>query len=264
MQGIYKIKNTVNGKVYIGQSTDIVARWAHHMTYLNENIHGNPHLQNAWNKYGKDKFEFSIIEECEYDKLTEREQYWIDYYGGRNSNKTYNLRDANIGGHLSDITRKRISEAGLGKEPWNKGLTKDTDERIKNYSEKLSNNHLPEEICKRISETVSQLHKDGVYDYKSMAKKGVETRKRNGTVRKDKGVKRGNYSEEWCSNISKGKLEANRIKREKGLPLRIQEKKPVPMKTSICEFCGKEFQQRQCWHKKYCCRVCYQNSRKKV
>lgn len=262
MQGIYKIENIINGKVYIGQSTNIEARWQHHIIYLNENIHRNPHLQNAWNKYGSKHFNFSVIEECEYDVMSDREQYWIDYYGGVESSNTYNARDAYIGGHLSESTRKKLSQSGLGKTPWNKGLTKETDIRIKQYSDKLSEYVMPKEVRNHISESIKQLHKEGKYDYAEMAKKGVETRRKNNTVRKDKGVKRGKYSKEWGDNISKGKLDANRIKREKGLPLRNQEKKPVPMKTTICKFCGKEFQQRKCHYKIYCCRQCYLDSRK--
>ena len=32
MIGIYKITNTTNGKCYIGQSRDIEARWAKHLS----------------------------------------------------------------------------------------------------------------------------------------------------------------------------------------------------------------------------------------
>ena len=260
MQGIYKIENKVNGKVYIGQSTDIEARWQHHIIYLTEHIHGNPHLQNAWNKYGSDKFNFSVIEECEYDMLTEREQYWIDYYGGIESSKTYNLRDANIGGHLSEQTREKLRQVGLGKEPWNKGLTVDTDDRVKRYVE--NNNHiLSVESKQKISETVKQRHKEGIYDYNDIAKKRLATIERNGTVRKDKGTKKGSYSEYHCKRISEGKIKANEEKRKLGLPIRVK-KKSTPMKTTICKFCGKEFQQRQCHYKVFCSRQCYIQSKR--
>ena len=44
---------------------------------LKKNYHHNIHLQNAWNKYGEENFEFSIIEECHMDQLDQREIYWI-------------------------------------------------------------------------------------------------------------------------------------------------------------------------------------------
>src|SRR3989304_1436717 len=63
ISGIYKIINKTNGKYYVGSSNDIIGRWFTHKSQLNRNNHCNPHLQRAWNKYGKDNFEFIIVEE---------------------------------------------------------------------------------------------------------------------------------------------------------------------------------------------------------
>ena len=40
-----------------------------------------------------------------------------------------------------------------GCTPWNKNLTKETDERIKKYAKKLENRKIPEEIRKKLSES---------------------------------------------------------------------------------------------------------------
>lgn len=122
MTGIYRIQNTQNGKVYIGQAVNIHGRLRDHKEKLNTNKHNNEHLQRAWNKYGADKFTFSVIEECELDKLTEREQYWIDYYGGINSVNTYNQRDASSHGTHSEETKQKISkkQRGVPKPPGRK------------------------------------------------------------------------------------------------------------------------------------------------
>lgn len=94
MTGIYKITNLCNGKMYVGQSSDIQHRWIMHKSELRCNHHGNKYLQNAWNKYGEDNFSFDVIEECPYDDLDEREEYWIrelnTYVNYENSNG-YNL-----------------------------------------------------------------------------------------------------------------------------------------------------------------------------
>ena len=76
--GIYKITNTVNGKFYIGSSNNIYNRWKQHKTQLNDGMHGNIHLQNAWNMYGGQNFKFEIIEECAPEIQFEREQYYLD------------------------------------------------------------------------------------------------------------------------------------------------------------------------------------------
>lgn len=76
--GVYKITNTVNGKFYVGSSKDIKGRWYQHKKKLREGIHGNLHLQNAWNLYGEDSFKFEIVEECDSAMQFEREQYYLD------------------------------------------------------------------------------------------------------------------------------------------------------------------------------------------
>lgn len=256
MIGIYKIENKASGKLYIGQSIDIESRWYSHIHDLDSNCHSNRHLQNAWNKYGSNNFQFTVIEKCSEDKLTEREQYWIDFYGGVNSDKNYNNRDAGNCGSPSIETREKLRQINLGKSAWNKGLTAETDERIKKYASKLAKRSIPEEQKYRISETVKLRHKEGIYDYKVANEKKIETRKRNGTIRKDKGVIRGKRSKEIGIAISNGKLNANARKKELGLPLRNQVKKPIPMKISICTVCGKEFEQRRCHYKKTCSETC--------
>ena len=110
MQGIYIIISLVNRKVYIGQSTNIKLRWLGHKEDLRKNRHPNRYLQNAWNKYGEKNFIFSVLEECLEDKLTEREQYWINFYGGINSSHTYNFREASSKGRMSQETLKLMSE----------------------------------------------------------------------------------------------------------------------------------------------------------
>ena len=258
MIGIYKIQNKVSSKVYIGQSIDIESRWYSHIKELRENKHRNEHLQNSWNKYGEENFIFEIVEECKEENLTKREQYWIDYYGGKESETTYNQRDAGNNGSLSNETRKKLSEINKGKPAWNKGLTADTDIRVRNYTNKLKGCHLSEDMKKRISATVKRHHEEGVYDYELSNKKRLKTieeNKKSGKirkVRKDKGVKK---SKEVGNHVSEGKLNANKRKKELGLPLR-NNKNATPLKISECVVCGKHFYQRRCRTKKTCSKEC--------
>lgn len=77
--GIYKIENVFNKKCYVGSAVSLRIRWNKHKNDLCKNIHVNKHLQSAWNKYGKECFNFDVIE-CvsEKSKLIEREQHYID------------------------------------------------------------------------------------------------------------------------------------------------------------------------------------------
>ena len=92
--GIYKIENKVNGKVYIGQARNIEERWKNHISCLNSGKHDNSYLQRAWNKYGKDNFEFIIIEECEIEDLNNLEIKYIrdlNSYIRFDNSKGYNM-----------------------------------------------------------------------------------------------------------------------------------------------------------------------------
>lgn len=115
MVGIYKIENTINNKVYIGQSTDIDKRWKSHKESLRNNRHSNAHLQDSYNKYGSSIFIYSILEECSERDLTDREQYWIDYYGGIDSDQNYNMKGASSAGKLNNDAKLKISKALKGK-----------------------------------------------------------------------------------------------------------------------------------------------------
>ena len=78
MIGIYGIKNKINNKIYIGQSTKIEKRWTTHKRELNKNKHANSFLLRSYKKYGKENFEFLVLEECSKEKLNEKEEKWIN------------------------------------------------------------------------------------------------------------------------------------------------------------------------------------------
>lgn len=88
---IYKITNTVNNKIYIGQTVrNPLLRKEEHFNNLRKGIHHNSHLQHSFEKYGE-VFEFEVIEECSDENLNEREIALIEefksYYKGYNETK---------------------------------------------------------------------------------------------------------------------------------------------------------------------------------
>lgn len=75
MVGIYLITNKINNKKYVGQSKDIERRWKEHI--LKEK---NTMIHNAIKKYGKENFDFKILELCSLEQLTEKERYYYKKY----------------------------------------------------------------------------------------------------------------------------------------------------------------------------------------
>ena len=86
---IYKIENTINGKIYIGKTDyfDVTKRWKEHKRAMNREDCKHRPLYRAFNKYGIENFKFSVIEET--NNTSEREVYWINFYDAYNNG--YNL-----------------------------------------------------------------------------------------------------------------------------------------------------------------------------
>lgn len=116
--GIYGIKNKINNKIYIGKTMQSFGdRWDCHKAQLNGGYHDNPYLQNSWNKYGADNFEFIIIYDCinneSEDFVNQLEIDEIAKY--KNLNLAYNIHEGGTGGmwlgkHLSEETKRKIGE----------------------------------------------------------------------------------------------------------------------------------------------------------
>lgn len=119
MIGIYNIVNKTNGKKYIGSSRNIQSRWSKHKSLLRHNKHENIKLQNAWNKYGEEMFEFIIVEECEFDVLLDVEQKYLDEMGAQDlitkksncfDKNCYNIAPDTKFHQLTDEHRAKIKE----------------------------------------------------------------------------------------------------------------------------------------------------------
>ena len=90
--GIYKITRLKTGEIYIGKSTDIKKRWGEHAkTSYGVGSIAHSILHTTIKKDGIENFTFELLEEVPKDKLTEREKYWITFYGS----KEYGLNERN-------------------------------------------------------------------------------------------------------------------------------------------------------------------------
>lgn len=111
--GIYKIQSIIKPeRCYIGSAVNINKRWKQHISELKLNNHGNKKIQNHTNKYGIDDLKFYVIENCDNNKLIQREQIFIDAL-----NPYFNI--CKIAGSCLGIKRSietcnKISEKALG------------------------------------------------------------------------------------------------------------------------------------------------------
>jgi group I intron endonuclease len=173
--GVYQIKNTITGDYYIGSSCNIKHRVNQHRWYLSNNKHCNPHLQRAWNVYGKPAFEFSTILLCDIENKLYYEQGLLDLLkpayniavnavasaqGLRRSDETLikmsgricseetrrKIGDASRGKHPSAETRRKLSESHLGQS------RPCSDEHKRKISESNKGKIRSEETCAKLSE----------------------------------------------------------------------------------------------------------------
>ena len=97
---IYCIRNKINNKKYIGQTSEKRGynhRISKHKGQLINNKHYSKNLQEDFNKYGMDNFEFFILDEFTFTNkellkkvLIDMEKFYIDLWDTMNDNKGYN------------------------------------------------------------------------------------------------------------------------------------------------------------------------------
>lgn len=99
---IYIIRNTVNDKVYIGQTkVSLKLRFQNHLSAARK---GKDYIiGKAIRKYGEEKFYIELLEECTIEELNEREKYWISYFNSTNNKFGYNI---SIGGNVIRTTKE--------------------------------------------------------------------------------------------------------------------------------------------------------------
>lgn len=157
---IYTIKNKTDNKIYVGQTMrDVEERWKDHLKKRSN----CRYLSSAIKKYGVDNFEFKLVCITFDNQLNDMEIKYIEKYnclvpngynlriGGNNGkhhaetkqkisdtlrkryeNDIIRLSNPRIGKPLSEITKKKLSEAHKGKKPSQETIQKNIVSRRKN------------------------------------------------------------------------------------------------------------------------------------
>ena len=72
--GVFQIRNTVNGKIYVGSSLNLDAIWNRNKMELNFGNHRNSVLQSEWKQFGEANFKYEILSE-----VVQKDEDRIDY-----------------------------------------------------------------------------------------------------------------------------------------------------------------------------------------
>lgn len=158
--GIYKITSPT-GKIYIGQSWDVLSRLAQHkrekrpLLVLNKSIL----------KYGAESHKFGIVhilpKDISQKILDTYEQIYIDAYKACGS-YMLNMRDAGARGKMSKESCIKMGLSNKGRKPWNtglKGVFTHTAEAIEKINAAhRGTKHSPETILKMKKAATGRMH----------------------------------------------------------------------------------------------------------
>lgn len=124
--GIYCIENLINGKKYIGKSTNIHRRFIDHRYHLTKKEYSrrkcNPHLWKSVRKYGIENFKFYVLENLGIGllqndlNLAAREEYWIEHFKSYDKASGYNIVRVSAITILTQEHRDKISAALKGRK----------------------------------------------------------------------------------------------------------------------------------------------------
>lgn len=85
--GVFQVRNTVNGKIFIEGSVNLDKIWNRHRTELNFGSHSNKALQQDWKTFGEENFVYEILDEIKQEEgknldhnkeIKQLEQMYVD------------------------------------------------------------------------------------------------------------------------------------------------------------------------------------------
>lgn len=148
MACIYEIRNKITGEFYIGSAVDHKRRRKDHLNRLKRGTHHSRYLQNAWNKYGPEAFEFNVLLE----KVDLESLYSIENERIATLKPHYNMMIdvfSHLGMKRTEETKNKISRALTGRklspehrEACRVGVT-GTKQSAETIRKRMANRHKP-------------------------------------------------------------------------------------------------------------------------
>lgn len=151
---VYKLINTINGKIYIGQT------WADNvedrMGKDGSFYKNSPYLYSAIQKYGSQNFKYEILfQSVNQQEIDEIETYYIGFLRSQDNKVGYNLRDGGYGGKHSDETKDKISKELTGRI-----LPEETLLKMSESMKGKNTNPRTEEFKQAVSEKMKEWHEN--------------------------------------------------------------------------------------------------------
>ncbi|MDD4780342.1 MAG: GIY-YIG nuclease family protein [Tissierellia bacterium] len=122
ISGVYKIENLINGRVRIGETSDIIKRLSNYKATLRKGNYNGKEMQDDFNAYGEDMFSFELLEICPIQKLKKCEEYYLKKYRDRcvyNKNKVRTYEKIDRQGEEAEEYRQLRSEVTKGSKNGN-------------------------------------------------------------------------------------------------------------------------------------------------
>ena len=153
MYTVYQHKNKINGKVYIGiTSQKPEQRWRN-----GEGYKSSPHFYSAIQKYGWDNFEHNILfVELTKEQACLKEQELIKEFNSMNREYGYNSTSGGDVFVMNEETKQKISQALIGNQN-NLGHSC-SEEKKKKISEAQKGREFTEEHKQKLSEAAKNRH----------------------------------------------------------------------------------------------------------
>lgn len=181
--GIYKIVNKITDQIYIGSAVNLYKRKNVHFSELRRDKHCNGKLQESWNTYGEDYFEFVVIENIDdAEELLDREQHYLDlldpHYnicvtaGSRLGTPhtpeiiekiRQNATKFWLGKNLPEETKKKIGDANRGNQHTQEAIDKITINNSRYWKGKTRSTEAKEKMAKAKVKPISQYTLDGQF-----------------------------------------------------------------------------------------------------
>ena len=153
MYTVYQHKNKINGKIYIGiTSQKPEQRWRN-----GEGYKSSPHFYSAIQKYGWDNFEHNILfVELTKEQACLKEQELIKEFNSMNREYGYNSTSGGDIFVMNEETKQKISQALMGNQN-NLGHSC-SEEKKKKISEAQKGREFTEEHKQKLSEAAKNRH----------------------------------------------------------------------------------------------------------